>query len=246
MFPLDSPPSGRDSSQNPQGGEGVSEAPPFAKELLRIIIEQHRSSDVLRWVPGDQPRFKSEGSKPDEESNTIRESLSEHTSHMASIATLLFTYAKKVGDSSIEQLDFVKVSQLIYLHDSQEMIVGDWPYGEKTTEVKQKEEEAQQQIMKRLSRIGLEEVATSLFKEYEQKQSPEARFVKAIDTLQALCTIIYHRRFDIYRMQLDSEDTKRILEYAREFPLLHNLLYLALRTCEVQRTQARRTQQPNS
>lgn len=97
------------------------------------------------------------------------------------LLTLLFAPA---------HLDKEKCLKMAIIHDIQEALVGDiTPYDDITAEEKsQIEAQAVYQIEKQIKIPGLKD----LFMEYEAKETPEARFVKDMDKLDAVLQAKYY------------------------------------------------------
>ncbi|CAH2005882.1 unnamed protein product [Acanthoscelides obtectus] len=95
------------------------------------------------------------------------------------------------------KLDRLKCLQLAVVHDLAESIVGDiTPHDNIPVEKKhQMEDEA----MKGISKLVGDEVGSliyTLYKEYEAKETPEAKFVKDLDQFDLLCTASYYENRD--------------------------------------------------
>lgn len=109
-----------------------------------------------------------------------RENDAEHSWHMAVMAYLLREYAN-------EPVDIAKVMLMCLIHDMVEIDAGDtYAYDAAGLHTqKQREEAAKQRIF---SLLPLEQAAelTALFDEFEECQTPESRFVHAMDRLQPL------------------------------------------------------------
>ncbi len=116
-------------------------------------------------------------------SNDKRESVAEHTWRVSLMVMVL----SKFLDNKICLERALKIS---IVHDLAEIITGDKPYfeheGQPELEVDkgQKELRAMEQIKDLLPEIVGEELF-QLWKEYEDGVSPEAKFVKAIDKIEA-------------------------------------------------------------
>lgn len=161
----------------------------------------------------------------------MRESLAEHVGGLSAIAAFLLLYAEKHGDPTLQRLDARRVFLHVNLHDAAELHTGDWPIGQKDENRKREEERAQRDIVERFQAVGLGEQVETLLTEWNQKSTPEARFVKAIDLLQALLTIIYQGGFDRFVPLEENPNGARVLQYAKEFPLVYRLILIAVRLC---------------
>ena len=104
----------------------------------------------------------------------------EHAWHMAVMAYLLKEYAN-------EEIDIAKTMIMCLIHDIVEIDAGDTyaydPEAKKTQ--KEREQRAKERLFGMLPENQKEEL-TALFEEFEALQSPEARFVRAMDNLQPL------------------------------------------------------------
>lgn len=102
-------------------------------------------------------------------------------SYGVSLLTLLFTP---------KHLNKEKCLKMAIIHDLQEALVGDiTPYDDITAEEKsQIEAQTVYQIEKQIKIPGLKD----LFMEYEAKETPEARFVKDMDKLDAVLQAKYY------------------------------------------------------
>lgn len=87
-------------------------------------------------------------------------------------------------------LDKEKCLKLAIVHDLQEVLVGDFtPFDNITPEEKAKlEQKAVKELAEKLEYPELEE----LFAEYEAKETPEAKFVKDIDRIEAIIQAKYY------------------------------------------------------
>ena len=104
----------------------------------------------------------------------------EHAWHMAVMAWLLKEYAN-------EEIDIAKTMIMCLIHDIVEIDAGDTyaydPEAKKTQ--KAREEAAEERIFSLLPEDQAKEFR-ALFEEFEALQSPEAKFVRAMDNLQPL------------------------------------------------------------
>ena len=104
----------------------------------------------------------------------------EHAWHMAVMAYLLKEYAN-------EEIDIAKTMIMCLIHDIVEIDAGDTyaydPEAKKTQ--KEREQRAKERLFGMLPEDQREEL-TALFEEFEALESPEARFVRAMDNLQPL------------------------------------------------------------
>jgi putative hydrolase of HD superfamily len=108
-----------------------------------------------------------------------RESVAEHSWQMALMAILIQPHLE-------EPVDLGRTLEMIVVHDLVEALVGDVPYfetGERKLLKRQKEAQAIEEIRARLgSPVG--DRVRSLFFEFEERKSSEARFAGALDNLE--------------------------------------------------------------
>ena len=112
--------------------------------------------------------------------NGRRENDAEHAWHMAMMVYLLKEYAN-------EKIDVAKAMMMALIHDVVEIDAGDtYAYDPKGLETqKAREEQAAERIFGLLPDDQGEELK-SLFQEFEASETPEARFVRAMDNFQPL------------------------------------------------------------
>lgn len=104
----------------------------------------------------------------------------EHAWHMAIMAYLLKEYAN-------EEVDISKVMLMCLIHDVVEIDAGDtYAYDEVNLKTqKEREDKAKERIFSMLP-DDQKDILISLFDEFEEGKSPEAKFAKAMDNLQPL------------------------------------------------------------
>ena len=104
----------------------------------------------------------------------------EHAWHMAVMAYLLKEYSN-------EPVDIAKVMLMCLIHDIVEIYAGDtYAYDEEAKKSQKiREEQAKEKIFSLLPEDQKQELS-ALFEEFEQGESAEAKFVKAMDNLQPL------------------------------------------------------------
>ena len=112
--------------------------------------------------------------------NGRRENDAEHAWHMAIMVYLLNEYAN-------EEIDVARAMMMALIHDIVEIDAGDtYAYDLKGLETqKEREEQAAERIFGLLPDDQGEKLK-SLFEEFEAGESPEARFVRAMDNFQPL------------------------------------------------------------
>jgi putative hydrolase of HD superfamily len=87
------------------------------------------------------------------------------------------------------KLDEKKIYKMILFHDFAEIVHGDLPYHIKTIADEEREKEAGEKIFSELPTI-MQESSKDLWKEYEKKEIPEARFVNALDKIEPLFELL--------------------------------------------------------
>ena len=112
--------------------------------------------------------------------NGRRENDAEHAWHMAMMIYLLKEYAN-------DKFDVTKAMMMALIHDVVEIDAGDtYAYdSEALSTQKEREEKAAKRIFGLLPDDQRDEL-TSLFYEFEEGKTPEAKFAKAMDNLQPL------------------------------------------------------------
>lgn len=115
--------------------------------------------------------------------------------HMYAMGMMTFLLGNK------GELDRFKCLQLTLVHDLAECIVGDiTPYDNITEDKKHAmEDEAMKELTLHIGEVGT--LIYSLYKEYEAKETPEAKFVKDLDRFDLLCTAAYYEKRDNRELQ---------------------------------------------
>lgn len=140
-------------------------------QRLAFIREAERLKNVLRSAHTSVGR---------------QESTAEHSWRLCLLA-LIF-------EDRFAHLDFAKVLKICILHDLGEAINGDIPAVEQTVNSNKAEQE-KADLLTLLSPLPafLKDALFSLWEEYENASTPEARAVKALDKIE---TIIQHNQGD--------------------------------------------------
>lgn len=109
-----------------------------------------------------------------------RENDAEHAWHMAVMAYILQEYSN-------EKIDIAKVMIMCLIHDIVEIDAGDtYAYDENAKKTqKDREEIAKQRIFSILPENQKEDLMM-IFDEFEKSETPESKFVRAMDNLQPL------------------------------------------------------------
>jgi putative hydrolase of HD superfamily len=107
------------------------------------------------------------------------QSVSEHIYNMMTLCQ----YFLPLEDPG-NRLDKAKITQLILWHDIEEIETGDIPKHHKTSEHEAHAPSAFVQTIRRVP-TSLKELISYVYEEYEARETPESRFVKALDATEA-------------------------------------------------------------
>jgi putative hydrolase of HD superfamily len=112
-------------------------------------------------------------------SNGRQESVAEHTWLMSVAAVLMSPHLQ-------QPVDLGQTLKLIALHDIAEAITGDIPYFEKSLrkETKFADETAAIETMRKMLPKASGDLLVELWREYEDCETPEAKFARALDKLE--------------------------------------------------------------
>lgn len=136
------------------------------------------------------------------------ENAAEHSWHVCLSALMLKDYAN-------EPVDIVRVMKMLLIHDLGEIEAGDTIiYSAETEDNKQLERSGIQKLFKLLPETSRKEF-TSLWEEFEEGNSPEARFSKAIDRVPPLLHNIHSegyswKKYDISKEKVFAFNGERI------------------------------------
>ncbi|HHT66044.1 MAG: HD domain-containing protein [Caldicoprobacterales bacterium] len=123
-----------------------------------------------------------------------RENDAEHSWHLGVMAMLLAEYVRE------DSVDILKVMKMVLIHDLVEIDAGDtFAYDELGYEDK---EERELQAAERIFSLLPSDQAGKmweLWQEFEEKQTPEARFAASLDRLQPLL-LNYHTKGHTWKM----------------------------------------------
>ena len=155
--------------------------------------------------------------------NGRNENDAEHSWHMAIMAYLLKEYAN-------EEIDILKVILMCLIHDIVEIDAGDtYAYDRLALQTqKLREELAKERIFSILPEDQKEDL-TALFDEFEENESPEAKFAHAMDNLQPLILNNGNnggdwREHDVSAEQVYSRQRKTKLGSEKLFEITDNIL----------------------
>lgn len=115
--------------------------------------------------------------RKDEEFKT--QSVSEHIYNMITLCE----YFLPLEDPE-SNLDKAKITQMILWHDIEEIETGDIPKHLKTTQHETEASSAFDKVLQKVP-ISLRETIAGVYEEYEERQTLESQFVKALDATEA-------------------------------------------------------------
>lgn len=150
----------------------------------------------------------------------VKDSSAEHSWKIAFMASVL--------NKEVKDIDSYRALQICLVHDLAEAITGDIDayrivLGEITKEQKQKmEEEVMAGIKEKLSDRGQE--IYDLWREFEDHKTPEARYARALDKIEALIHLLsvnYIAREDNAEAELTAKYADKAVD---EFPQLKPIL----------------------
>ena len=142
-----------------------------------------------------------------------RESVAEHV-----FSTIML--AEFFMDKVSVPLDKLKVMRIILFHDLVEIEAGDTnAFGEDTGQQKEREDDAAERLWEQLP----EELAFSskeLWEEYEKRESPEAKFAKAMDAMDPMFQALPYKE-NWHELKITEEKLRALKEPSlKEFPEL--------------------------
>ncbi len=109
----------------------------------------------------------------------------EHSWHLCMMAVVFSEYAN-------EEINLLKVIKMLLMHDIVEIDTGDVIFYKKGEEAFEKEKLAAERIFGMLPAEQKDEYI-SLWQEFEEKKSIEARFAASLDRMEPLLQNIYHK-----------------------------------------------------
>lgn len=114
-------------------------------------------------------------------SDRRRENDAEHSWHLAVMAMILSEYVKD------DKIDLLRVIKMVLIHDIVEIDAGDtFAYDEKAYEDKEERETKAAQRIFNILPIDQAEKIEELWREFEEKETPEARYAASLDRLEPL------------------------------------------------------------
>lgn len=143
------------------------------------------------------------------------ESVAEHVYGM-SVLIDYFLQLEQIG-----QWDYRSIQQMALYHDIDEILTGDRIGYLKTDADREKEYDAQKEVLKLLP-DSLKERASSCLLEYERQTTIESRFVKAIDKIEPLFHLINENGKEICKQTNVTYSQSRSIKdkYVEEFPFI--------------------------
>lgn len=109
-----------------------------------------------------------------------RENDAEHAWHMAVMTMLLAEYSN-------EKIDVAKTIMLLLIHDLVEVDAGDtYAYDETAKQTQQEREEKAAERIFSILPEDQKEYINALWQEFEQQQTPEAKFARVMDNIQPM------------------------------------------------------------
>ncbi len=134
--------------------------------LFEFLLELDKEKNIFRQT------YLSDGKR--------KENDAEHAWHMAVMALLLKDYAA-------EKIDIEKTIKMILLHDVVEIDAGDtYAYDEAGQSTHEEREDAAAKRIYGILEDDLADELYGLWREFEDRSSPEARFARTMDCIQPL------------------------------------------------------------
>jgi putative hydrolase of HD superfamily len=150
--------------------------------------------------------------------NGRHESTAEHTFSAITLAEYFIKF--------YPYLDELKVIKLLLYHDYPEIYAGDvCLMDEKGREKKaEREEEAIKRITSELPKETSKEIK-ELYKEYKERKTPESKFAKAIDCIDAVLQSLNSEKEWKEKGYTEEKIRKRQDQHLMEFPLIREYYY---------------------
>ncbi len=189
--------------------------------FIRDSLEYMSQARVLRYRESGEAPFLSA-----QEVKEMRESVAEHVGLMHMLATNILDKALVEGDTSFEGFDVMLMLRMIQLHDLEESITGDVRHKDEAHHAR--EEVAFRQIKDKAMKLNYGESIVYAIDAYREKQIREARFVKAVDELQAWFYIINTRRFDASTRDFSKPEDIKGYVCGSEFPTVKRVMDILL------------------
>lgn len=122
---------------------------------------------------------------------------------------------------STSNWDYAKVQQMALYHDIDEILTGDRIGYLKTDADRAEEYNAQQEVVKMLPELMQQGISVVL-NEYEEQQTVEAKFVKAIDKIEPLFHLINENGKEILHRNKTTQSQSRSVKdkYVEDFPYI--------------------------
>jgi hypothetical protein len=190
--------------------------------FLRILLKAQVQIMVLRWRKGDQAPFRKA-----EEIARMEEDLLQHCSGMISILSLLMLKAQAEESIEFDQINLHSVMIKIQFHDCEEILTSD--IRNKTSVHKLCAKGAWKTILNHTNSLNFSESLRKVQAEYESKEKPEDRLVKALDEVQACIYLVATRK--VSESTRDWQHIENSIGYtcAKEFPTLCRVMDILIR-----------------
>lgn len=120
------------------------------------------------------------------------ESVAGHCFSTAMLVVTLKPYIEK-------NFDYTKALEMALVHDLGESLAGDISLHEQTTKIKEQKQIQEEKAVRKMMLLLNNESAgniNSLWNEYEQRESKEARLIKLLDTFDAHITVLNRNDID--------------------------------------------------
>lgn len=152
-----------------------------------------------------------------------KERTAEHSWHVAIAALCLYRY-------SSDPIDLGRALQLAVVHDLPEALVGDtFVYGSRSDTRRSREEPAMLELANMSGPHAGPDILEA-WRDYEYEQSPEGRFIMAIDVLLPIfVNLAAGRRSSWFRNQVAASEVQKRIERVRPaIPLLADIAQQAI------------------
>ncbi|NBI30941.1 HD domain-containing protein [Chengkuizengella marina] len=178
------------------------------KQQMEFIIEIDKLKTILRQtnVIGE----------------TRQENDAEHSWHLAMMCMVFYEYANE------NAVNMLRVLKMLLIHDIVEIDAGDtFAYDDKGHEDKREREELAAKRLFHLLPLDQAQEFIQLWKEYENRDTPESRFALALDRLQPML-LNYHNQGAVWqkhhvtgervynRNKIMAEGSETLWEYAEK------------------------------
>lgn len=226
-----------DTMENEREKNGNLELQERLDKQFSFILEADKEKMIGRQTYLSTPVF---DNSPEGNASKVRfrkENDAEHAWHLALMTILLQEYANK-------PIDVLKTVTMVLLHDIVEIDAGDTYAYDETAKGTQKERE--ERAAERIYGLLPEDQAKKLYdiwKEFEERKTPEARFARAMDNIQPMMLnhatdgkawVEHGVHLDqiLKRNQPTPEGSEVLWEYAKEQFLQPNVEAGTIQSCK--------------